>query len=227
LETNDPCSNQDAWPSQLDLQGFVYDQIGADVGSGSDMRERAACWYEAWLGRDTHFAPQPYRQLASVLRTIGDPDRADAVLSAARDRERTEAWTKGECSNPFKDWPWQRSECWRATGLWLLMVLIGYGIGGGLFLVFPWILLFTFIGMLVLSFSPSARAKGLIWIFGASLDHLLPIVSLNKEFEDFFDDPERKRLKGWQLGYFAVQALLGFMLGSFVVAALAGLTQSG
>lgn len=28
-----------------------------------------------------------------------------------------------------------------------------------------------------------------------SLDHLLPIVSLNKEFEDFFDDYRRQRLK--------------------------------
>jgi hypothetical protein len=227
LDASDRCPDQDAWPRQLDLQGFVYEQLGTDPGPGRDMREREACWYESWLARDPHFAPQPYRQLASVLRTGGDPDRADAVLSAARDRERREAWTRGECGNPFKDWPWRRDDCWRAAGLGLLKVLIGYGIGGGLFLVFYWVLTFTLIGMIVLSFSPPARAKGALWMFGASLDHLLPIVSLNKEFDDFFDDPQRQRLKGWQLGYFAFHALFGFLLGSFVVAALAGLTQTG
>jgi hypothetical protein len=45
--------------------------------------------------------------------------------------------------------------------------------------------------------------------------------------DDFFDDPQRQRLKGWQLSYFAFHALFGFLLGSFVVAALAGLTQTG
>ncbi|UVC19416.1 hypothetical protein IHQ72_35805 (plasmid) [Mesorhizobium onobrychidis] len=234
LDSSESCPDQDAWPSELDLQGFVYEQLGADPGRDKvemrerkDMRERDACWYEKWLGRDRHFAPQSYQQLASVLRTSGAPGRADAVLYAGRDRERAEAWTRGKCSNPFEEWPWLRGECWKAAGLALLKVLIGYGIGSGLFLVFYWVLTFTLVGMLVLSFSPSARAKGTTWMFGASLDHLLPIVSLNKEFEDFFDDPRRQRLKGWQLSYFAFHALFGFLLGSFVVAALAGLTQTG
>jgi hypothetical protein len=227
LDTSEPCPDRDAWPRRLDLQGFVYEQLGTDRGPGTDMREREACWYRSWLERDPHFAPQPYRQLASVLRTAGDPERADAVLYAARDRERTEAWTRGGCGHPFKDWPWRRSECWRAAGLGLLKVLIGYGIGSGLFIVFYWVFAFTLLGMLVLLFSPSARAKGKAWMFGASLDQLLPIVSLNKEFENFFNDPWRLRLKGWQLGYFAFHALFGFLLGSFVVAALAGLTQTG
>mgnify|MGYP004258037279 CR=1 FL=1 len=40
---------------------------------------------------------------------------------------------------------------------------------------------------------------------------------LNKEFGDFFDDPDRERLVGWQLGYFAAHALIGYVLASFVV----------
>jgi hypothetical protein len=64
------------------------------------------------------------------------------------------------------------------------------------------------------------------WCAGASLDQLLPIVELNKEFSDFFDDPDRERLKGWQLTYFAAQAIVGYVLASFVVAGLAGLTQA-
>jgi hypothetical protein len=156
---------------------------------------------------------------------MGDPERAEAVLYAARERERREAWTRGGCGEPFEAWP-LRSECWEAAWLWLLKVLIGYGIGGGLFRVFYWVVGFTLLGMLVLSFSPAARDKGVAWMFGASLDHLLPIISLNKEFDDFFDDPYRERLNGLQLAYFAFHALFGFLLGSFVVAALAGLTQT-
>lgn len=89
-----------------------------------------------------------------------------------------------------------------------------------------WVAGFTVLGALVLRSSPKARAKGWPWCLGASLDHLLPIVELNKEFSDFFDDPARERLTGWQLFYFAFHASVGFMLASFVVAGLAGLTQA-
>ncbi len=212
LDGSEPCPNRDAWPNRLDLQGFIYEQLGADPGAGRDIRQRETCWYESWLGRDPHFAHQPYRQLAGVMRAMGDPERAEAVLYAARERERTEAW--------------KRDDYLEAAWLWLLKVLIGYGIGSGLFRVFYWVVGFTLIGMLVLSFSREARDNGVAWMFGASLDHLLPIVSLNKEFDDFFNDPYRERLNGWQLAYFAVHALFGFLLGSFVVAALAGLTQT-
>jgi hypothetical protein len=101
-----------------------------------------------------------------------------------------------------------------AAGLFLLDWTIGYGLGLGYFWALVWVALFTGIGAAVL------------WCIGASLDHLLPIVELNKEFSDFFDDPERERLSGLQLSYFAVQALIGYVLASFVVAGLAGLTQA-
>jgi hypothetical protein len=39
----------------------------------------------------------------------------------------------------------------------------------------------------------SGRAKkGLILCVGASWDRLLPIVELNAEFKDFFNDPQRE-----------------------------------
>ena len=82
------------------------------------------------------------------------------------------------------------------------------------------------LGAVVLWFSQEARAKGPAWCLGASLDHLLPIVELNKEFGDFFHDPNRERLKGWQVFYFGIQTLVGYVLASFVVAGLAGLTQA-
>ena len=109
----------------------------------------------------------------------------------------------------------------------LLRITIGYGLGSGFFLILIWVAVFTVLGMFVLWFSPAARARGMSWWrVGASLDHLLPIVELNKEFTDFFDDPKRERLAGWQIAYFAVQALIGYVLASFVVAGFAGLTQA-
>ena len=99
-------------------------------------------------------------------------------------------------------------------------------------MVLYWVLMFTPIGMFVLAFSPAAQGKGVPWMFGASLDHLLPIVELNKEFGDFFNDPlkgdppKRERLHGWQVAYFAAHALVGFLLGTFVLAGLTGLTQA-
>jgi hypothetical protein len=60
----------------------------------------------------------------------------------------------------------------------------------------------------------------------ASLNRLLPLFILNKEFSDFFNDPERQRLTGRQLAYFAFHAMVGYVLGSFVIAGLAALTQA-
>jgi hypothetical protein len=213
FNASDSCSDKDAWPRNLNLQGFVYEQLGADTSPGKDMRKRETCWYESWLGRDRDFSPQPYLQLANALRATGAPEKADAVLFAAREREQIEAWGSGE---------W-----WRAARLFLLRWLIGYGIGSMAYPVFGAVLVITLTGMLVLSFSPVARAKGPLWMFGASFDQLLPIVSLNDEFADFFNDPDRKRLEGWQIVYFSFHTLFGLLLGSFVVAALAGLTQTG
>jgi hypothetical protein len=166
-----------------------------------------------WLARDPTFTRQPYQQLAAVFRAAGDPDRADAVLYAARDRELAQNW--------------QKEEYWGAAGLGLLKITIGYGLGSGFFLILVWVAVFTGIGATVLwCKSAEAKMKGRWWCLGASLDHLLPIVELNKEFADFFDGSKHERLSGWQLAYFAVHALIGYVLASFVVAGLAGLTQA-
>jgi hypothetical protein len=184
-----------------------------------------------WLGLQPWFVAQPYQHLAKLYRNEGRYEEADSVLHAARDRERSEAWRLGKCGETF--WPWHdewflwKSDCRQAVWLGVLKALIGYGIGESTFRVLYWVAGLTLLVTFVLLFSRKAREHGPVWMFGASLDHLLPIVSLNKEFEDFFNDPERERLKGWQLVYFAVHALFGFLLGSFVVAALAGLTQAG
>ncbi len=67
---------------------------------------------------------------------------------------------------------------------------------------------------------------GFFWCFGASLARLLPVIEINKEFSAFFDDPERKRLTGWQSFVFSVIGIVGFVLGVILIAAVSGLTQS-
>jgi hypothetical protein len=139
------------------------------------------------------------------------------VLFEGRQRARAEARRRGLRG--------------RWIGLSLLRYLIGYGIGRGYWNVLGWVLLWAVAGTIVLSFSPAAAAKGWPWMFGASLDFLLPIVELNKEFGSFFDGSTTiggvvtRNLSGWQLLYFSVHAAFGYILGLFVVAGMAGLTQ--
>ena len=56
---------------------------------------------------------------------------------------------------------------------------------------------------------------GFVWCFGASLARLLPVIEINKEFTEFFNDPKRECLTSWAL----CSARSWF-------AAVSGLTQS-
>ena len=71
---------------------------------------------------------------------------------------------------------------------------------------------------------------------GASLHRLLPVINLSREFEDFFDNPSTdingirlrpRNLNRFQVGYFAVHAIVGWALGLILLAAMSGLTQKG
>jgi hypothetical protein len=202
------CEKQnEPFPGNIDLQGFSYDRLQ------NNMIIRDDKWYVCWLERAHFITPQPYQQLAAVFRAAGDPDRADNVLYAARDREMRESWSKGEC--------------WDAAVLFLLKLTIGYGLGFGYFRALVWVAVFTGIGAAILwRKSEEAKNKGRWWCIGASLDHLLPIVEMNKEFSDSFDRSKADWLKGWPFAYFAIQTIIGYVLASFVVAGLAGLTQA-
>jgi hypothetical protein len=70
------------------------------------------------------------------------------------------------------------------------------------------------------------RQKSLLWCFGASLNRVLPLVTISPEFNDFFNDPTRERLRPAQHVAFAVLAMCGWALGLFVAAAFSGLIQS-
>jgi hypothetical protein len=183
-----------------------------------DMRQRSTEEWTDWLARDRTFSTQPYTQLATVLFAAGHRDTATAIQFTGRERERSEALMHGD----------------RGSWMWLtfLSFVAGYGIGDYTFRVLWWLLIFTLLGFVVLSFSPNARAHSVLWRFGASLHRLLPIVDLSKEFKDFFDNPPTnsdwpRNLNRRQMAYFAVHAIAGWILGLILLAAMGGLTQKG
>jgi len=234
-----------AWPRTLHLAGFAYDRLGGFAGEDySDYHRRPNAWFLDWLrrtrnlqeahqphdrtlaarieravgrlagcggSRDIGHRSETYERLARALRAIGRNDAADEVLFTSRDIARRNA------------------QPWRALGLWLSRWVIGYGIGRGYLNAAIVAMAIALVGMGVIAADrallgpqPGLEAKGTAWMFFAALDHLLPIVTLDKEFGDLLP----ARLLGWGAKlWFWCTALFGWVLGSFLVAGLAGLTQ--
>jgi hypothetical protein len=216
----------DSWPPLIDLEGLRYDRLAGQllvVNSGKPPRTREA-WID-WLARNRNFSQQPYNQLAGVLAAAGRRDTSEAILFAGRERERDEIWK----SPNVGFWPWLRHDFWSWVWLSFLSGVAGYGIGLYTFRVLWWVAGLTLLGAGVLWFSPYARARSVAWRIGASLHRLLPIVQLNREFEDFFDnvvEPGKPRkFYGWQVAFFSAIALAGWILGFFLLAAMGGLIQ--
>lgn len=200
------------WPASLELDGFTYRRLGGAASMGS----RSSAWFAKWLMYDETYSPQPYEQLAKVLRQMGYPRKADDVLYAGRKREHYQAFKEGECL--------------RWYGLGLLRWTIGFGIGSRYFRSVFWVLFFTMIGAFVLGeVCPTLkcdelaqRTIGLYDLLWASFDQILPIVSLDKMHEKLMT---ASSLPSWARYYFYGQKLVGWALGSFLIAGLGGLTQ--
>jgi len=193
-------------PQKMELRGFTYDIF---LGEYTGQEEKKEEFFQNWLRRIEAFAPQPYEQCAKALREAGSPEKANAVLYAAKERAREEAWVSNK-----KRW----------LGLSILKVTIGYGLGVRYFLALLWIAVFVLIGTLV-SYKSSAKevleTKGYTrWshYFFYSLDMLLPLIKLRDQTEKI-ELPDRPRR------YFYFHKLAGWLLLSFVLAGLAGITQ--
>jgi hypothetical protein len=142
------------------------------------------------------------------------------------------------------DKPNDDRECHWGAGLGLsaLQLFVGHGIGAYTFRAAGWALVLAAIGTTILWFAPGVlgarpvrflskakrepRQRSLLWCFGASLNHVLPLVTISQEFSDFFNDPKREHLHAWQHVVFGMLALCGWALGLFVAAAFSGLIQS-
>lgn len=231
---------EDSWPARIDLEGFTYDQLGGLLGSGDgpwNMRDRPAKAYAEWLKRDTPYSPQPYQQLAKVLRQSGEPAKANDILYAARERQK----------DTLGDGTLRGAIGW--VGMWLLKWTIGYGIGLRYFRVLAPVLALTGLGALLLHQFGEQQERDWLRLTFASFDQLLPIVTLDSAHDKLFSNASvatpRDALSHsapgdqfgiekaqaalvqphWLIGYFYVHKLIGWLLGLFLAAGLAGLTQ--
>jgi len=120
----------DSWGERLNLNGFVYDSIGG--GASTDAATRLA-WLDkqnnAYAGLNENggdFRPQPWRQLAKVLREMGHAEDARQVAIAFEHRLR-EANLIGQTPKhwgKFRSWVYRKVS---RAGHWLFGVLTGYG----------------------------------------------------------------------------------------------------
>jgi len=212
----------DAWPALLDLAGFTYNNLGvwgsepteSTPSSGPStnrlrsrsqrmserdlMSDRSIDWFENWLSKQKHYSPQPYRQLATVLRVQGFPQAADDILYAGRERERREASSGSQF-------------------LWLTILkwIIGYGYRVWLSLV--WLSGLLLLGAFVQSTRPVLREKTLRAYLLYSFEMLLPVIRLRGQTREF--------AASWQDIYFNLHSLLGFILTAFLAAGLTGLAK--
>lgn len=164
---------------------------------------RPSTWYIEWLARDTSYAPQPYQHLARIFREVGANDKANTILYAGRERQRSEA----------------SAIVW--LGQSLMKWTVGYGIGFGYFRVLWWVLGLKLLGAIVLcrSRTVAEKKKGLVWCMWASFDWMLPLVELDPAHTEFISSQTQ-----WRLNWFYLQAIAGYLLAAFA-AGLAGLTQ--
>jgi hypothetical protein len=102
------CDDPESWPTRgkLHLNGFLYRHIS------SGTKATSAKMRLEWLGRQGEFRGQPYRQLAKVLREMGDDRGARLVGFQMESRRRR-----------HEDHTWRS----RIAG-WVLKATIGYGV---------------------------------------------------------------------------------------------------
>ena len=204
------------WPAkgQLFLEGLTFGRLGGiDGDTGPQGHDQEAKLWDNWARRDPHHSPAIYSQLAIAFTNAGDRDAADDIRYLRREREREIACDEGRLGS-----------CILQT---VLGSVAGYGLGSHTFKVIPWVLAFWLGGVALLWWTvPAAKNRGAIWCSCASLAQLLPVIPINKELTDFFNDPERKYLKGWQVFVFSALGVVGLALGAILLIAVSGLTQN-
>jgi hypothetical protein len=189
----------DAWPTQIDLSGFAYRNPGGrNATQQAPMADRPVSWFVNWLDKQDPYAPAPYEQLATVLRSQGRPGAADDILYAGKERERAQATFL------------------RRAGLTTIKVLIGYGYH--LERAVVWVAAFILTGIAVLRFSGQGPRNQMPFGIAYSFDMLLPIIRLREKHYQI-------DLEGWPRYYFYFHKIMGYVLASFLIVGLAGLTK--
>ena len=197
------------YPVGMDVSGLTYERLASFYTKNDDQ---VISEWKNWVKKANHVGSQPYAQLEKIFAAAANHDRVLEIQFIAREAERFEARANGDWGR----WAWLNALRW----------LCGYGIGTYTFIVIPWVFGSVLLGVLVLGHVKPGNVKSVGWRIGASVDRLLPIIELNKEFGDYFNDPQRTRLAAWQVGFFSMYALWGWVLGLLLIAAMSGLTQN-
>jgi hypothetical protein len=214
-----------SWPGKgsLFVDGFVYGHVSGKSPRDAKTRLR-------WLERQDPFRPQPYRQLAKVLREAGDDGGARKVLFEMERRRRQ-----------VEDRSWY-------TWLWgqVLKCTVGYGFYSWLALV--WLVALTIAGWGLFRhgyssgamaptdkdaycfFRAQGRAPDYYQRFTASvysLENSLPLVNLGQK-DHWTPDPSQQgwwRLASFLRGFRWTQVLLGWLLATLFVAGVTGVVR--
>ncbi|MFQ5444438.1 MAG: hypothetical protein ACE5EK_07470 [Nitrospinales bacterium] len=72
--------HEDAWPENLELDGFSYNRWGSSKKLGNDIASRDLSWSINWLAKTGEYSPQPYQQLGGFLRKEGFLIKGNKVL---------------------------------------------------------------------------------------------------------------------------------------------------
>jgi hypothetical protein len=193
------------WPKIMHLDGFTFSRL-----ANQDMIKRSHNWWDDWARLDLSNSSYPYEQLAAAHSAAGDRDAADDFHYYERVRAaESPSWTVRPLSHVLR---------WGA----------GYGIGYYMFRALYWAIGLSLLGALFLRYCANKGIEGkhgFVWCFGASVNRLLPVLSLKKEFTEFFEDPKLNQFEPWQDFCFVALAVLGWMLGAVVLAAMGTFTR--
>jgi hypothetical protein len=195
-------NGEKSWPTKMRLDGFTFSRFGE-----STMAKRDRAWWDNWAHSDESKSSYPYEQVAAAHAAAGDRDAADAFHYAERVRAAENAdWAERALSYVLG---------WGA----------GYGIGYYMFRALWWALGLAILGAIALRLWVKPAERGIFWCFGASVNRLLPFITLKKDFIDFFDDKTVNRFTNGQELFFMVFAVLGWVLGAIVLAAMGTFTK--
>ncbi len=220
--------NEREWPPELWLNGFTYDAIYDDAiyGAGLTVARTRLKWLKRPPGKE--FQPQPYEQLASVLRRMGLERDAREISFAKQVALRD--------SDQLSDTGWLWS--------WLLRVTIGYGYR--FWIAFIWAAASLLVGTVVALYAhgrgnlrtdPDAQSN-VQTAGGGELDEYLHAVfySLNATLPspsaDLSAVPWQLKEQGqndrwyWVFeAWFLFQRVFGWLLAGLMIAAASGLIK--
>jgi hypothetical protein len=218
--------DQRSWPQpgKLLIDGFTYKSFGVVKDAPSRLR---------WVALQPEFHPQPYRQLAKVLRANGDDAGAVRVLIAEQDAR-------------FQNSPLIR-RVWAA----FLKTTVGYGHEPLLTII--WAAIVVLLGWLMVTVGSQAGVMRRTWPESTpisenvssyerldpllySLDVFLPFVNLHQEHYWWPDADAtgdwtifglRLKISGGMLRcYFWMQIIAGWLLSAIFLAGVTGLIRT-